>query len=414
MNILIINHYAGNPTIGMAYRPYYLAKEFIKMGHNVSILGASFSHLRNIQPKVNKDLSEDRIDGITYFWIKTPAYKGDIQRIINILVFIFKLYYYKKKISRITCPDVVIASSTYPLDIYPSEKISKISKAKLCFEVHDLWPLSPMVIGNYSKYHPYIYVLQMAENYAYKHSDIVVSLLGNAKEYMVNHGLDPNKFVHIPNGFDRKEFEEMQEDIPYDHFKMISDLKNNGNIIIGYTGGHGPSNAMNVLVDTAEIIKYNKKIVIISVGNGPSKNELQLIAKNLKNILFLPPVPKKSIQKLLALFDILYVGFVKSEIHKFGISPNKLIDYMLAAKPIILSADVENEIVEKVNCGITVSAEDPLSVHDAINKILNLTDTERLEMGLRGRNYAFKELGYKELAERFIISISSFLNPIQG
>jgi glycosyltransferase involved in cell wall biosynthesis len=405
MNILIINHYAGSPILGMEYRPYYLGKEFVKMGHNVTIVGASFSHLRSIQPKVKNDFTEEKVDGIQYVWLKTPAYKGSLKRIINILFFIFKLYYYKTKISSLACPDLVIASSTYPLDIYASAKISRMNNAKLCFEVHDLWPLTPMVIGGYSKYHPYIRVLKMAEDYAYKHSDIVVSLLGNAEKHMVNHGMDSCKFVHIPNGFDTEEFEKMQEEVPVEHLKLINTLKKDGNILIGYTGGHAPSNAMHVIVETARMFKDNNKVFFVSIGSGSSKDELLLSAGNLKNIIFLPPVPKKSIQKLLALFDILYVGFVKCEIHKFGISPNKLIDYMLASKPIILSADVENEIVDRINCGITVPAEDPEAVHKAINTILNLTKEKREEMGLRGKSYVLKELGYRDLAERFINSI---------
>jgi hypothetical protein len=67
------------------------------MGHNVNIVGASFSHLRSIQPKVKYDFTEEKIDGIVYFWLKTPAYKGNFRRVINILFFIFKLYYYKRE-----------------------------------------------------------------------------------------------------------------------------------------------------------------------------------------------------------------------------------------------------------------------------------------------------------------------------
>lgn len=85
-----------------------------------------------------------------------------------------------------------------------------------------------MVIGGYSRYHPYIIVLQMAENYAFKHSDKVVSLLGNAKAYMVVHGLDPDKFVHVPNGFDRDEFLLMQENVPLDHQQIIDKVRKDG------------------------------------------------------------------------------------------------------------------------------------------------------------------------------------------
>ena len=50
MNILLINHYAGSPDLGMEFRPYYMAKEWQKAGHHVRIVGGSFSHLRKKQP----------------------------------------------------------------------------------------------------------------------------------------------------------------------------------------------------------------------------------------------------------------------------------------------------------------------------------------------------------------------------
>ena len=91
MNILLINHYAGSKEYGMEYRPYYLAKEWVKQGHQVTILGASFSHLRQYQPQVKKDFQEENIDGIKYVWFKTPEYGGSIARIKNMMTFLWKL-----------------------------------------------------------------------------------------------------------------------------------------------------------------------------------------------------------------------------------------------------------------------------------------------------------------------------------
>ncbi len=76
MNILYINHYAGSPEMGMEFRPYYLAKEWIKMGNNVRIVAADFSHLRIRNPIVDTDFQEEVIDGITYNWVKTGSYKS--------------------------------------------------------------------------------------------------------------------------------------------------------------------------------------------------------------------------------------------------------------------------------------------------------------------------------------------------
>ena len=58
MNILMISHYAGAPQYGMEFRSYYMAREWVKMGHRVMVVGASFSHLRGKQPTVGEEVLE--------------------------------------------------------------------------------------------------------------------------------------------------------------------------------------------------------------------------------------------------------------------------------------------------------------------------------------------------------------------
>ena len=207
MNILLINHYVGSPKYGMEYRPYYIAREWVKTGHNVTIVGASFSHLRSQNPVVQQSLTGEIVDGIHYEWIKTPSYEGNgIGRIRNMISFIIQLKFYLQKLMATRKFDVVIASSTYPLDIYPARMLKKKSGTKLVFEVHDLWPLSPKELGNIPAWHPYIMLMQKAENDAYRFCDKVVSILPCAKTHMVEHGLHPDKFVHIPNGISMDEW----------------------------------------------------------------------------------------------------------------------------------------------------------------------------------------------------------------
>ena len=54
MNILLINHYAGSPEMGMEFRPYYFAREWVKAGHRVDIIAADYSHLRRVNPEVDR------------------------------------------------------------------------------------------------------------------------------------------------------------------------------------------------------------------------------------------------------------------------------------------------------------------------------------------------------------------------
>ena len=403
MNILLINHYAGSPKHGMEYRPYYLTKEWVRHGHRVIIVASSYSHLRSRNPNVDKSLVEEEIDGIKYIWLKTIEYKGnDLKRVLNILNFIFQLFRYSKYLIKRYKPNVIIASSTYPLDIFPAYLISKRTKAKLVFEVHDLWPLTPIELGGYSKYHPFIIMMQLAENFAYRKSDCVVSLVPKAFEYMREHGLVAHKFNHIPNGVSIEEWEESNKEIPEEHKKLIEMLKAEGKFIVGYAGAHGLANALDILIDSAQLLR-NEPIAIVLVGSGPEKEKLEekVKASNLDNIFFLPPVSKLSIPKILSMMDALYIGLRKRSLFRFGVSPNKLMDYMMSGKPIIHSIPTGYDLVQDTQCGISVPAEDSYQIALAIKKLMSMSKEEKELMGNRGKEYVKRYHIYTVLAEKF-------------
>ena len=150
----------------MEYRPFYLAREWVRLGHKVTIAAASFSHVRTNPPNINGVVTREEIEGIRYFWLKTPRYDGNgIRRGINILTFVGRLLSHQNSLLVTGKPDVVIASSTYPLDIIPGYRMAKAFGAKLIFEVHDLWPLSLIELGKMSPKHPFVMFLQWAEKF---------------------------------------------------------------------------------------------------------------------------------------------------------------------------------------------------------------------------------------------------------
>lgn len=405
MNILIINHYAGSPDMGMEFRPYYFAREWIKMGHRVDIISADYSHLRRVNPEVNKDFQEDIIDEIHYHWVKTGSYKGNgVKRAITMAKFVSKLWIHVGKIINDIAPDVVICSSTYPLDTYVGQKIKRKSKkkVKLIHEVHDMWPLTLIEIGGMSKNHPFIMCLQVAENSAYRNSDKVVSLLPYAKEYMVEHGMKEYKFVEIPNGvviYDWKN----PENLPEEHRKVLEYFKNEGKYIVGYFGGHALSNALNVLVECAEKMDDNE-VHFVLVGDGVEKKHLMDIAKkkNLKNITFLDPINKKAIPNLCNYIDIIYMGGNESPLYRYGLCMNKMFDAFAAGKPIICATTAPETPITKYKCGIMVDSLDVDGIIKAIYKIKKLEDIELKRLKDRAQNLAEEKYAYEKLALKFL------------
>lgn len=401
MHILIIHHYAGSPYHGMAYRVYYLAKEWIKHGHAITIVASSQSHIRAVNPDVKELFTDENIDGINYIWIRTRAYaENGIKRVLNMLDFIKGVYVLIPRLIK-EKPDAVIAASTYPLDNYPAHKIAKKSGAKYIYEVRDLWPLSPMEIGGYSRFHPYIIFMQWAENFAYKNVDKVISVLPCAEEYMREHGLTPGKFAYVPNGISLDEMsktepldEKVKAQIPEDRF------------IVGYTGTFGQANSLNTLLEAAAIIqKQNSDIFFVLIGKGPKKNNLLELRKklSLNNCVILDTIPKNQVQCAITLFSISAITWNnKDSLYRFGISPNKLFDYMYAGKPIIQAIAAGNDIVRDADCGLTISPRNPEALAEAVLKLHAMTPEERGVLGKNGRDYVLANHTYEVLAKKFI------------
>lgn len=401
MNILLINHYAGSDYHGMEFRPFYMAREWKNKGHNVTILGANFSHLRKNNPVIEKDFQEEVIDGITYVWVKTPQYQGNgVGRIKNISTFMWKLRTNYKMLADKYKPDAVIASSTYPLDIYPAHRIAKRCNAKLCFEIHDLWPLSPMEIGGFSEKNPAIVILQRAEDFAFKNSDVIVSILPNADKHIRERGFSTDKFVYVPNGILTGEKNEapMEKTI-----ERLQELKEQGYFLVGYTGNHSPANVLDTMIDAAKKTT-DEKVKYVLVGKGNVKNQLMEYAKanNVTNIEFLDPVLKDNMDNVLELLDIGYIGLKKQNLFNYGVSPNKLFDYMMASLPVIYAVEASNDPVKDSNCGISVPAENPEAVVEAVMKIKNLSEKEKIKMGGNGKKYVLDNHMYEGLADKFL------------
>lgn len=409
MNILLINHYAGSKDYGMVFRPYNIGRELVRMGHNVTIVAASYAHVRIKNPIVEKDLQAETIDGIRYVWLKTPTYKGKgYGRLVNMIVFISKLWMYEKEIGKMSLPDVVIASSTYNLEIYSAYRIAKRHQAKLCYEVRDLWPLTPMLMGGYSSRHPLIWAIQKAEDYAYKYANGVISLLCNAESYMREHGLAPGKFYYVPNGIVVEDWQNTPPSLPKEHLELLHRLKEEGKFIVGFAGAHGTANSLYAAIDALQSVEHEGAVLVLT-GTGPEKEKLIAYAekRQVKNAYFLPAISKQSIPALLEWMDALYIGLQKQPLFKYGISPNKLFDYMMAGKPIIQAIDAGNDIVSEAGCGISVEPDNTGEIGRAVIKLMTMTSAERKQLGQNGKNYVLKNHSYTILAVKYLKAIES-------
>jgi glycosyltransferase involved in cell wall biosynthesis len=407
MKILLINHYAGTPELGMEYRPYYLAREWVRQGHQVLVLAASHSHVRSRQPQAGGQT----LEGVAFCWYETPAYQGNgLGRVRNIWAFCRQVWKDADILAREFAPDAVIASSTYPMDIWPARRIARQAGAKLVYEVHDLWPLSPIELSGMSPRHPFALLCQKAENDAYRDADRVVSMLPKVQQHMAAHGLDLRKLHIVPNGITPDEWE--QEDqapgLRSDIASHIAAQRAAGRLIVGYAGSHGLPNALDVLLDAARLLR-GEPIRIVMVGGGHERARLAARLRDeglTDQVAMFEAIPKAQIPALLAAFDIAYIGWQRTPIYRFGIAPNKLMDYMMARRPVLHSVEAGNDPVAEAGAGLTVAPEDAAAVAEGLRRLAALPAAERAAMGERGRAFVLANHTYPVLAQRFIQALS--------
>ena len=408
MNILLINHYAGSTALGMEYRPFYLAREWVRAGHDVTILAATWSHLRMQQPSVTRDLTEEMVDGIRYVWLTTPQYAGNgIRRGLNIATFMAKLVRYSRRLQRAYRPDLVIASSTYPTDNWPARRLATRAGARLVYEVHDVWPLSLIELGGMSPRHPFCLVMQWGEDYAYRNADKVVSMLPCTREHMEAHGMAPAKWSYVPNGVDPDEWSQASSDIPREHADALARLKADGRFIVGYAGSHGIANGLRSFVEAAAELD-ERHVTHVLVGQGPEKDDLERLAaeRAIPNVMFLPPVPKTSVPALLSAFDVGFVGWRRQPIARLGVSHNKTFDYMMASRPLLYAVDAGNDFAQESGAGITIEPESTAAIVNGVGRFLDMSPEDRETMGRRGRDYVLANHTYPVLARRFLEAVA--------
>ena len=403
MNILLINHYAGNPALGMEYRPYYLAREWVRLGHRVMIVAASYSHYRARQPTPG----DDTVDGITYRWLPTPAYTGNgWARMRNVLSFLSQLWSQAPELAAMLRPDVVISSSTYPLDTWVARRIAQLAGARLVHEVHDLWPLSPVELSGMSPWHPFALICQSAEDAAYRHSNAVVSMLPKVHAHMARRGLDLKKLFIVPNGISPEEWAAQPAPLRADVEQAIDAARRAGAVIVGYAGSMGRPNALDVLLDAARLLA-DRPLRFVLVGDGHERERMaaRLRTEGLAQVALLPPIPKAQVPAFLAAIDIAYLGWQRQPLYRFGIAPNKLMDYMMAARPVLHSVEAGNDPVAESGCGLTVAPEAPEEVARGLRQLAAMSPRERRQFGERGRAYVLKHHAYPVLARQFLAAV---------
>jgi glycosyltransferase involved in cell wall biosynthesis len=214
-------------------------------------------------------------------------------------------------------------------------------------------------------------------------------------EYGATRGIPRNKFIWIPQCVDLNRY-----DSPRLYDGTLSDP-----FTIMYLGGHVNANAMEVILRAAHVLQIegSNHVRFVFVGDGQEKGNLMRLARKLglSNLEFRDVVPRKDLPKVMNEADAFVLSMKNLPgLYRYGISWNKLSDYLVAGRPILLAGNPGYNPVSAAGAGLSVPPEDPEALAKAVKELVALSSEVRARMGANGKRYAKEFHDAKVLAER--------------
>lgn len=254
--------------------------------------------------------------------------------------------------------DIVYVYQLSPITMtWPAIVVKKIKKIPLIIHVLDQWPVSITTGGISKKSLPYKILTKWSKN-AYSKADIITCSSKSFKNYFLNELKLPKekRFIYMPS----------YAESLYDNCKT----EKNDKFDLLFAGNIGPAQSVETIIEAANLLKDEKKIMFHIVGDGLSKNNCEELTRkyNLKNVIFYGYHKVEDMKKYYELADAFLITMVDNEVVNSTL-PAKVQSYMLAGKPIIgaISGEVKN-VIEEAECGLCCESLDYVSFAKIIKK----------------------------------------------
>ncbi len=384
MHVLYIHQYFQTREQAGGTRSYEFARHLVEAGHNVTVLSGAMQYYSGTTPERyrRKLLLREVVDGIDVVRVGIPfSYKrGFISRNLGFLYFMVASTMAGLWTRSI---DVIFATST-PLTVgVPAYLLSRMKRVPFIFEVRDLWPESAVAVG-VLRSRVLITVAEWAEAFFYRKAIVVIALTRGIWRALRDKGVPQEKLQLITHGADVDLFKPLSKDNA-----VRAELGLQGKFVAVYSGAHGLANGLEVVIETARLLRETTGVAFLMAGDGAAKENLVRLADDygLRNVIFLDPRPRSQLPEVLAAADLCLM--ILRNVPSFQTAcPNKLFDYLAAGRPVLVNFPGEvKEMLQDTDAGIFVQPDDPHGMAQAILQLKG--DPARCtEMGQRARALA--------------------------
>ena len=368
-------------------RQLFVCRYLVGRGHSVTAVTSNVDYKRAAVkfPGAGWRIQK-RVDGIEVSYVYSfPHFRGSF--IKRVLYFLTYMGATMVEASMIKGVDLVYAVST-PLTVgCLGYVLSRIRRCPFVFEVTDVWPDAAVAVG-VVKNRTLVKAAGILERFCYRKATRIVALTEGIRENIVVKGV-PREKVHLAtNGVDGNLFREGPS-AERDAQRLRVELGLQQRFVCMYLGAHGRYNALETIIEAAQVLRDKGHIAFVLVGDGDEKGKLETAVREraLGNVRFLPPIGRIDAPGLLRCADLLLLPNRKGEFFRMNL-PNKLFDFLASSRPIVIAGEGESaEVVRRAGAGLVVAAEDGVALAEAILEVEGLDETTRHTMGRAGRQY---------------------------
>lgn len=380
-------------------RGFMIMNELAEKGYKILVITSDSNHIAaSYLPNLKSSYFVDQVNKMQICWIRVLKYKGakSFRRILSWLHFEWRLWRLPK--NQFSKPDVVVVSSLSIFTILNGILLRARYKCRLVFEVRDIWPLTLVEHGGFSRYNPFILVLAYIEKLGYQKADAIVGTMPNLSEHVTDVlGCNKPTFC-IPMG--------VNGELPKVDIGISKSFRNKyipkDKFIVAHVGTIGISNALDTLFKCALEMKKTEEIHFLVVGDGGLLSRYKSEYSCLSNITFAPKVLKSEVPSVLYLCDLLYFSAHCSKVWQFGQSLNKAVDYMQSGKPIVASYSGYPSMINEARCGSFVPTGNVGELRNEIVRYFSMKEDTRQKIGVRGQQWILKNRTFKKLANDYL------------
>ena len=410
MHILLIHQAFAAIDEPGGTRHHELARFLAGKGHRVTVIASPVSYLTgsstHTQNVDNASANFDKNITILRAYTYQALHQSFVHRVFSFFSFMVSSFFLGLRVRNV---DLVWGTSPPIFQGWTAWMLARLKGEPFLFEVRDLWPEFAIAVG-VLKNPTLIKMSLWLEKFLYRHADKVVINSPGFVDHVTLRGARTVEL--IPNGADPEMFNPTDMGVSFkrEHHLEVS-------FVVLYAGAHGMSNDLGVVLTAAKILQVKPAIKIVFLGDGKEKTSLvkQAELMGLSNVVFLPPVPKSKMPESLAGADACIAILKPLDAYKTTY-PNKVFDYMAAARPVVLAVDgVIREVVESAGCGIFVPPGDSSKLAEAIAFLAD--DRVRShEMGLAGRRYLEQKFNRTAIAGKLLMLMEGMVtgDPAKG